>query len=209
MKFKDWLVTEDGNCVLCPSPKQWDLLIERDDYRLYRFLTELEDIINEALTLGRQEEDYLPSLRRLVRKLLIKSYWITTRVPQLSQDEEIAINLLYDEPGFPITIQTEIMAPGTCTSIHNHGTWGVVATLQGESKNTFWKRVPTVQVPDKIELVGEQILWPGEIISFTTEAIHSVEATGDEPTITFNLYGDTNASKRFEYDSVNHQAKKF
>ncbi|WP_013325072.1 cupin [Gloeothece verrucosa] len=209
MKIQDWLVTESGNCLLYPSPKEWDLLIESDEYRLYRFLTELEDIMNEALIKRQAEEEFLPILRRLVRKLLLKSYWVRTQVPSLSPEAQLAINMLYDEPGFPITIQAEIMAPGSCTSIHNHGTWGVVATLKGESKNIFWKRVPSEEFPDKIERVGEQILLPGEIISFTTEAIHSVEAIGDEPTITLNLYGDTNGSKRFEFDPLNHQAKKF
>ncbi|ACK72986.1 cupin 2 domain-containing protein [Gloeothece citriformis PCC 7424] len=209
MKVQDWLVTDNGNCDKCPAPKLWDLLTERDNYRLYRFLTELEDIMTEAEERGHSEAEFLPLLRRLVRKLILKSYWVTTQTPQLNQDEKIGLNMLYDEPGFPITIQTEIMAQGSYTSIHNHGTWGVVATLKGQSKNIFWKRVPTPEYPDKIEPVGEQILLPGEIISFTTEAIHSVEAIGDEPTITFNLYGDTNASKRFEFDAVTHQAKKF
>jgi predicted metal-dependent enzyme (double-stranded beta helix superfamily) len=108
-----------------------------------------------------------------------------------------------------MTIQTETLMPGTCTPIHNHGTWGVVATLQGEQKNTFWKRSPTSKFPGKIERVGEQILKPEDIISFTTEAIHCVEAVGDELTVTLNLYGETYASKRFQFDPATHQARNF
>ena len=101
------------------------------------------------------------------------------------------------------------MDPGTYTTIHNHGTWGVVATLQGQQKNTFWGLFPTREYPQNVEKVGEQVFQNGDIISFTTGAIHSVEAIGNEPTVTLNLYGDTNASKRFKYDPETHSAYHF
>jgi predicted metal-dependent enzyme (double-stranded beta helix superfamily) len=41
------------------------------------------------------------------------------------------------------------------------------------------------------------------------DAIHHVEAMGDEPTISFNLYGETNYNQRFEFDSVQGTAKNF
>jgi len=88
------------------------------------------------------------------------------------------IDLLYDELGFPLTIQLETNLPGIRSSIHNHGTWGIIAVLQGEQKNTFWQRDRSPEFPDKIEYVGERILAPDEIISFTPEAIHSDRSSG-------------------------------
>jgi len=41
------------------------------------------------------------------------------------------------------------------------------------------------------------------------DAIHRVEALGDEPAISFNLYGETNYEQRFEFDPVNSTAKNF
>ena len=41
------------------------------------------------------------------------------------------------------------------------------------------------------------------------DAIHSVESLGDEPTITFNIYGETNFSQRFEFDTLTNTAKNF
>jgi predicted metal-dependent enzyme (double-stranded beta helix superfamily) len=41
------------------------------------------------------------------------------------------------------------------------------------------------------------------------DAIHSVEAIGDEPTISFNLYGETDYDQRFEFDPVTCTAKNF
>ena len=207
MKTADWLVKEDGVCLLCKSVREWDLLAE--EYRLYRFLTEVEDIIRLAAAEGIDEESSLSGLRMLVRKLILNCYTVKTRLPKPNQKTGASVVTLYDELGFPMTIQTEMNLPGTTSLIHNHGTWGIVMVLQGKQKNTFWKRDPTAEFPDKIDRVGERIIEPGDIISFTTEAIHSIEAVGEEPTITFNLYGETHGSKRFQFDLDKHTAKHF
>ena len=117
--------------------------------------------------------------------------------------------MLYEEFSFPLTVQTVTFAPGVVSPIHNHGTWGVVALLKGQEKNTFWKRMNDPGLKDKIEEVGELSLVSGDIISFTPDAIHSVEALGDEPTVTFNIYGETHHQKRFEFDPLTHSAKNF
>ncbi len=207
MKTADWLVTEDGVCGLCKSVREWDLLAE--EYRLYRFLTEVEDIMRLAAAEGIDEENSLSGIRMIVRKLILNCYTVKTRLPEPNLETGVSVVMLHDEVGFPMTIQTEMNLPGTTSTIHNHGTWGVVMILQGKLKNTFWKRAPSVEFPNRIDRVGERVIESGDIISFTTEAIHSTEAVGDEPTITFNLYGDTHGSKRFQFDLDTQTAKHF
>jgi predicted metal-dependent enzyme (double-stranded beta helix superfamily) len=209
MRPQDWLVNDEGICLPCKSPRQWDLLTETDNYRFHRFLTDIEDVVNRAEIEGLAEKDFLPGLRRLARKLLVHCHWIADRITDPDPRSGYSFQMLYDEPGLPITIQTEVNLPGTKTPIHNHGTWGVVAMIKGQQKNTFWKRVPTAEFLNKIEPIGEQILEADDIISFTTDAIHHVEAEGDEPAITLNLYGDTFGFKRFQFDPLTHQAINF
>jgi predicted metal-dependent enzyme (double-stranded beta helix superfamily) len=177
----------------------------RDNYRLYRFLTEVEDILKNV----EDESTRLPEIRMLVRRLIINSYWVQSQSLQPDLKTGISVLLLYDELGFPLTVQTVTFAPGTTSNIHNHGTWGVVAILKGQEKNTFWRRSSNPDFPDKIEKVGEINLSPGDLISFTPETIHQVQAIGKEPTVTFNIYGETNPKQRFEFDVTNHSAKKF
>ncbi|WP_019499583.1 hypothetical protein [Pseudanabaena sp. PCC 6802] len=203
MQNRDWHVDADGCCRACKSPRSWDLL--KENYRFYRFLTEVED----ALELADREVDCLPTIRKLVRKLTINSYWLQTQYLEPSPKKGDAILLLYDEIGFPLTVQTETLMQGQKSSIHNHGTWGVIAILKGQEKNSFWHRTPNSEFDCKIELVEEKILHPGDIISFTPDAIHSVEAVSVEPTIAFNIYGETTHSQRFEFDPVNHTARNF
>ena len=72
--------------------------------------------------------------------------------------------------------------------------------MQGQEKNTFWKRLSNNTSERKIIPVAERILLPGDVISFTANAIHCIEALGDEPLITFNIYGETHHKTRFEFD---------
>ncbi|WP_341734815.1 hypothetical protein [Microcoleus sp. EPA2] len=50
-------------------------------------------------------------------------------------------------------------------------------------------------------------VYAGEYVK--PDAIHSVEAVGDEPTVTFSIYGETHHSKRFEFDPATRTAKNF
>ena len=120
MKTRDWLVNGNGNYELCPSVRPWSLL--KDNYRLYRFLTEVEDTINDV------EDEYikLPEIRRLVRKLILNSYWVNSQRFNPKPKNGIAVSLLYEELGFPFTVQTVKFFPGAMSTIHTHGTWGVV-----------------------------------------------------------------------------------
>jgi predicted metal-dependent enzyme (double-stranded beta helix superfamily) len=203
MQGRDFLVAGDGKLQACKSARAWDLL--RENYRVYRFLTEVEDVLNDV----DDESSRLPELRMLVRRLIVNSYWVNSQYLEPDAKTGTSVLLLYDELGFPLTVQTVTFAPGTSSTIHNHGTWGIVAVLKGEEKNTFWQRNPRPDAENKLTATGEVDLLPGDIISFTPDTIHCVQAVGDEPTVTFNVYGETDPKERFEFDPVTHIAKKF
>jgi predicted metal-dependent enzyme (double-stranded beta helix superfamily) len=203
MQGKDWFAKEDGQYQCCQAVRDWNLL--RDNYRFYRFLTEVEDVLNTS----QDEFTHLAAMRMLVRRLIVNSYWLRNQFLEPDPKTGVSVLLLYDELGFPLTVQTVTFAPGTTSNIHNHGTWGVVAVLRGQEKNTIWRRTPDPNSLNILETSGEIDLFPGDIISFTQDAIHCVQALGDEPTVTFNIYGETDSKLRFEFDPVSHTAKKF
>jgi len=202
MESSDWLVTENGDCLACNLQESET---STGYYRLYRFLTDVEDIL-ESIKDDRQR---LEQIRPLVRRLLTSSYWLQGEYREPNPDTGWSVLMLYDEPEFSLTVQTVVWLPGRVSPIHNHAAWGVVALISGEEKNTFWRRARDSEFPDRIEKVGEQVLVPGDIISFMPDAIHHVEVMGTEPTITFNLYGKTDYQQRFEFDSITHAAKNF
>lgn len=206
MSAKDWIVTNDGQCEPRPSAREWDLV--RQNYYLHQFLTEVLDILNQVQH-EKDEWDYLPLIRMRVRQLVMNSYWVRTRHAKPNPQTGVGVLPLYDEIGYPLTVQNEIMLPGSMSTIHNHGTWGVVTVIDGKEEHTFWRRVPEADTPDRIELVGRKILTPGEILSFMPNAIHQVKAVATKPTLSFCLYGDTQPRSRFRFDPVSHTAKHF
>lgn len=207
MEIKDWIVTDEGICQPRPTVREWDLI--ENPYYFHRFLTEVMDLLAQASNES-EEWDFLPQIRQLVRKLITNSYWVQTQILPPDPKTGMAIQTLYDEIGYPLTVQNVTFAPGVRSPIHNHGTWGVLAQLQGQEKHTFWRKIKEEsQNKTRIEIIGEKILNPGEIISFTPAAIHRVETIGDRPTVTFNLYGDTQPKARFKFDPVTHSAKLF
>ncbi|MGF1494974.1 MAG: cupin [Microcoleaceae cyanobacterium] len=203
MQYQDWLVTESGEYSACKSA---EITSEPDrPYRLYRFLSDLEDILYTV----EDEPSRLKQIFPRVRQLLTDSYWLQGEFREPDPDLGWSVLTLYEEPDFPLTIQNVVWLPGQTSPVHNHATWGVVAILSGSEKNRLWRRTPNPEFPDKIELVDEITLSPGEIIGFTSDAVHQVEVLEDSPTITFNLYGKTDFASRFEFDLTTHQAKNF
>ena len=200
---QDWFVDGDGQCQLRPTPRPWDLL--QDHYYLHQFLSDILHILDCAPH-DYDQWEHLPQIRRQVRRLILNSYWLTTQRADPDPQTGTTVLPLYDELGYPLTVQNVIALPGIVTPIHNHGTWGVVALLEGQERHTFWQYVDD---GIHIEPTGQRILNTGEIISFMPDAIHQVETLGTEPAVTFQLYGETQPNARFQFDSETLIAKPF
>lgn len=203
MTGKNWLVTNEGQCLKNEVVYQ-DEELQRP-YRLYRFLTDLEDILERV----KDDRERLNLICPLVRRLLNSSEWLQMNYLLPDPETGWSVLMLYDEPDFPITVQTVVWAPGSISPIHNHGCWGIVALLSGQEKNTFWQRSPSSEFPDRIEPVSDRLLNSGDILCLMPDTIHHLEAIGNEPTISFNLYGETNYNQRFEFDPIYSTAKNF
>jgi predicted metal-dependent enzyme (double-stranded beta helix superfamily) len=195
MLGQDWLVNNAGQYI-----SQEVTLAENDclrPYRLYRFLTEVEDILEAAV----DDETRVRKILPLVRKLLTSSEWLQLEYIDPNRDRGWSVLTLYDEPEYPLTVQMVAWSPGMVSPIHNHGTWGIVALLNGQEKNTLWQ-----SNTQGIDLIGEIAINPGDIIGFLPDTIHQITAIGEEPTISFNIYGETDGSSRWEFDPVTGQA---
>lgn len=202
MANRNWLVTDDGELQTFGSV---DIAAPQQTYRLYRFLTELEDLLAHT----QDDVKRLAAIAPLVRKLLISSYWLQMEYKEPDPKTGWGVHFLYREYQFPLTVQMVSWSPGTRSTVHNHATWGLVALLGGQEKNRVWRRVPSAEHPHKIELAEEIVLSPGDIVTFTPGAIHQVEPLGEEPTISFNLYGVTDRQNRFTFDLEKHTAQLF
>jgi predicted metal-dependent enzyme (double-stranded beta helix superfamily) len=202
MENCNWLVTDDGKLQAFESE-----VVEEpaQTYRLYRFLTELEDILGAI----QEDQERLRAIAPLVRKLLVSSYWLQMEYQEPDAKTGWGVHFLYREYQFPLTVQMVTWRPGTTSTIHNHATWGLVAMIGGQERNRIWRRVPNDASPHRIEWVEDIVLSPGDIITFTPGAIHQVEPVGEEPTISFNLYGVTDFQSRYVFAPETQTAELF
>ena len=202
MENRNWLVTNDGELETLAAE---NFAEPQQTYRLYRFLTELENILADEP----DDAKRLAAIAPLVRKLLTSSYWLQMEYQEPDPKKGWSVHFLYREYQFPLTVQMVAWSPGSQSTIHNHATWGLVALLGGQETNRIWRRTPTPDHPHKIELIQELTLVPGDIITFLPGAIHQVEPSGDEPTISFNLYGITDRKTRYVFNPEEQTAELF
>jgi hypothetical protein len=72
---------------------------------------------------------------------------------------------------------------------HNHGTWAVVAGVDGEEENTLWRRRG-----GRLQAQGTHTIGPGQAAGFLPTAIHSVANRGQRTTLSLQSTGETCAS---------------
>jgi predicted metal-dependent enzyme (double-stranded beta helix superfamily) len=197
--MRDWHINATGNIEAGQDADNFEL--PDGDYRLYRFLTELEDLQAEITN----ETEFLQQLCPMVRRLLTRSFWLQGSYKEPNPDTGWSVEMLYDEPDFPLTVQMVAWQPGTLSPIHNHGAWGLVAFVDGLEKNIFWQE----QADGQLAKVGEHIFEAGDIVTFVPESIHHIEAMGEDTVISFNIYGKTDYKKRFKFDPQTHQKTLF
>lgn len=203
MNGRNWLVTDQGVCQELNAIEDEKILTT--PYRLYQFLADLDRVLERF-------DDDAERLKRLcprVRRLMNDSPWLQLQYTFPDPQKGWSVAILYDEPGYPMTIQMVAWETGRVSTIHNHAAWGIVMLIEGQEKNTFWKRSPESEFPDRVEKVNEQIFSSGDIICFLPDAIHSIEAMGQRATISFNLYGITSYDHRFIFDPQARTAKTF
>jgi predicted metal-dependent enzyme (double-stranded beta helix superfamily) len=106
--------------------------------------------------------------------------------------EEIAkIYLLSDEEGGDFSLYLISVHPLRPSPIHDHGTFAVIAGLEGEEENTIYKRLDDKSEPGKatVEEDYRVVLRSGDAIAFMPEDIHRINVVSDSPTRHFHLYG--------------------
>ncbi|MGB2923958.1 MAG: cupin [Limnothrix sp.] len=197
--MQDWHVDAEGQITAGQNSETFEL--PDGDYRLYRFLTELEDLIANSP----DDATLLEQLCPMVRRLLTRSFWLQGAYSEPNPETGWSVDILYDEPEFPLTVQMVTWRPGSVSPIHNHAAWGLVAFVDGLEKNTFWR----TNMDGGLDQVGEKTFVAGDIVTFQPESIHHIEAMGEDTVVSFNIYGKTDYQSRFEFDKDTHKKKLF
>ena len=99
--------------------------------------------------------------------------------------------LLQEEPDGRFAIYMLALNPGNETKPHDHTTWAVVVSVEGQELNRVYRRVDdgSQEGQAKLELAREVMVEPGTGIALMPEDIHSIHTTGTTPTRHLHCYG--------------------
>ncbi len=110
-------------------------------------------------------------------------------------DEHYARNLIYAEPDGSLSLYALVWQPGQWTPVHDHGSWGLVAVVEGALQERNYIRTDAMLRDDNgIELRrgGTIVLAPGSVSTFVPnpDHIHRAGVPRDWGlTVTLHLYG--------------------
>jgi predicted metal-dependent enzyme (double-stranded beta helix superfamily) len=142
-------------------------------------------------------------VRPLARDLALARTWLQARHYTTDPEQGFGVHLLHEESDHTLAVMALAWLPGRGAPPHNHGTWAVVAGVEGDEENVFWKRLDDGSRQGYAEIVrqGTRVFGPGEVVSFLADQIHSVNNTGDRVTVSLHVYGrNLNYTGRSRFD---------
>jgi predicted metal-dependent enzyme (double-stranded beta helix superfamily) len=167
--------------------------------KLERFVVDLRAISLKA----KDEREIFARGAPLVSELALSKEWLLPRHYEALEKQGNGVHLLHEEPDHTLAIVAVCWLPGRETLPHNHGTWAIVAGVDGPERNIFWRRVDDASHAGYAELerINEQTIGVGEVLTMPTGTIHSVANETNAVTLTLHVYGrHLNFSTRSQFD---------
>ena len=142
-------------------------------------------------------------VRPMARELALARTWLEKAHYACDPQQGFGIHVLHEEPDHTLFVIAAAWLPGRGVAPHNHGTWAVVAGVDGPERNIFWRRVDDGSRPGHAEIrkVAEKDFGPGDVLTLLPDAIHSVRNVTGEVTVSLHTYGyNLNMSGRLQFD---------
>jgi predicted metal-dependent enzyme (double-stranded beta helix superfamily) len=168
-------------------------------YTLDAFVTDLRAVASATTDPGA----IAALVRPMARELALARTWLQKAHYVCDPTQGFGIHVLHEEPDHTLFVIAAAWLPGRGVAPHNHGTWAVVAGVDGPERNAFWKRLDDGSRPGhaKIVKVAEKDFGPGDVLTLLPDAIHSVRNETDAVTVSLHAYGyNLNMSGRLQFD---------
>lgn len=166
----------------------------------------LEHYVDDLRRITRETDDEDEIIRRvgpLAQRLAIGKTWLQDKHYETNEEQGFGVFLLHEEPDHSLAVLVVNWLPGRGAPPHDHGTWAVVAGVDGVEHNTWYRRLDDRRRPDfaKLEVKHEIDADAGELICMKTGGIHSVRNNTDVVTLSLHTYGKhPNYTERSQFD---------
>lgn len=152
------------------------------------------------------EADMLARVRAIAARAVARSFdWLRAPMCRPDPQQGFGMYLLHEEAQHELAVFVVSWLPGRGTPPHDHGTWAVVAGIDGIERNTFWRRTDDGRRPGhaEIEQAGDRLIAAGDVLAMRSGAIHSVCNDGDRITASLHIYGrHVNHTRRSRFDPL-------
>jgi len=150
------------------------------------------------------EREIISKVRPLaLRAAKSKDSWVEDRMYGANATQGFGVHLLHEEPDHSVAVLALAWLPNRGAPPHDHGTWAVVAGVQGPEKNEFFERVDDRSRTGHAELkkIGEKVCGEGDVVALPKGLIHSVWNESDSVSLSLHVYGKhVNHTGRSQFD---------
>jgi predicted metal-dependent enzyme (double-stranded beta helix superfamily) len=178
-------------------------------YSISNLVADLRDICANFT----DEHEILIRVRPLAqRAALSKDAWLEKRFYQADSDQGFGVYLLHEESDHRLAIFALSWLPNRGAPPHDHGTWAVVAGVDGPEKNVFWERVDDRSRAGYAEIkkTAEKVFDVGDVIAMPQGTIHSVWNETEAVTLSLHMYGKhINYTERSQFDPKSRTQRPF
>ena len=178
-------------------------------------LTKFETFVHELRTIVAESQTEQEILRRahpIVRDIAKSKVWLKPEHYNIDPVQGFGVHCLHEEPNHDLGVFAVAFAPGSGAPPHDHGTWAVVAVVDGAEQNTLWRRADDGSRPGYAELrqAGVRVFQTDDVAVFTSDLIHSLDNTTDKISLSFHVYGrHLNHASRSKFDPTNRTVEPF
>lgn len=179
-----------------------------EPYTLDRYVEDLRRITRETS----DEKEIIERVGPLARRLAIEKHWL--KPEHFKTDVEQGFNgfLLHEEPDHSLAVIAVNWMPGRGAPPHDHGTWAVVAGVDGVERNIRYRRIDDGSRPDYValEIKHDFNADAGDLICMKTGGIHEVRNETGRVTLSLHTYGmHVNYTDRSQFDLETGEKKDF
>jgi predicted metal-dependent enzyme (double-stranded beta helix superfamily) len=182
--------------------------VDRNDYSVDQLVADLKVIIGES----KGERETLSRGRPLALRAALSRTWLEDHMYQADPGQGFGIHLLHEESDHTLAVFAVSWLPNRGTPPHDHGTWALVAGVDGPEKNEFFERTDDRSRLGhaKLKKIGEKVFESGDVVAMPTGAIHSVWNETGQVTLSLHIYGKhPNFTGRSQYDAANETESPF
>jgi len=170
-------------------------------YSIPDLVADLKRICAEAA----DEKEVLSRVRPLAeRAARAKESWLKPHHFVADAEQGFGVSLLHEEPDHSLAVFAISWLPDRGTPPHDHGTWAVVAGVDGLEKNEFYERADDRSRKGYAELkrIGGRSFDVGEVVAMPAGTIHSVWNETSKVTVSLHIYGrHINHTARSQFDA--------